>query len=199
MGKGVSRRGAKAQRTKRKQSSYLIRISVSQRLRFLESEGLHRSPQIGLCARLYIFSRLQGEFCGFPRVGACLEPVVAFQNRPRGVEHSFRVGDHPCRTVPTCSPDGQRPRAATSAVRPFYDYVDGPGKVSWGARTGRWRRRQGSDPSPVSPRLVKAPASSHPLPSEREMVLRAHARPTISPTFSEGSPISGPRWGPSDP
>jgi len=32
------------------------------------------------------------------------------------------------------------------------------------------------------------PTSSvgHPLPSEREMVLRARARPTIFPTFSEG-------------
>jgi hypothetical protein len=39
---------------------------------------------------------------------------------------------------------------------------------------------------PVSPRLMRAPVASHPLPGEREVILRAHARPAMITTFSQG-------------
>jgi hypothetical protein len=42
-----------------------------------------------------------------------------------------------------------------------------------------WMGRE-TDPSPVSPRLVKAPAARHPLPPERDVIRGTHARRTES-------------------
>ena len=54
---------------------------------------------------------------------------------------------------------------------------------------GDRRRRGGSDPSPVSLRQVRAPAASHPLPREREMILGGRG----SARFLLPSP-RGRRW-----
>ena len=53
--KGPKTSHAKAQR---EQSSLSWRTFAPWRLRLLESDGLHRSPEIGLCVRLFIFSHL---------------------------------------------------------------------------------------------------------------------------------------------
>ena len=59
----------------------------------------------------------------------------------------------------------------------------------WWARWGRWRRRRGSDPSPVPRPLEKARGAVHPLPTEREKSgsrarVRAPQEKVLS--FSEG-------------
>jgi len=119
----------------------------------------------------------------------CLMLILRIKAPPGHPHRRTRARPAALESLPTYPLQGDA-RIATVAessgvVWPLHDHVDGLGKRSCGARTGRWRRRQGYDPSPVSPRLVKAPATSHPLPSEREMVVRARER-RKRPTFSEG-------------
>ena len=62
----------------------------------------------------------------------------------------------------------------------------------WWRKCGDRRRRGGSDPSPVSPRLVKAPAANHPLPGgEGSDFCRGRAAPDFSYLLQGGE--GGPR------